>query len=206
MHFPGRCVHAGPASRGNPATVVLDADGQSDAALSAIAREFSHAEVAFVLAAERARITTSGCVSSMRARKRRSSGTRPWRPTPCCSPSGRRALGVCRARRSGIVEIECASRTARNPARDPSSSFGRRCPNWMQPAAVQDHLARRRSTQAAGNSLHEVMPARMARKGSSRLLVPIADARALDAPGAEFRNFDGARQRTRDRKDFSCSR
>src|SRR6266436_6412191 len=36
---------------GNPATVVLDADGQSDATLLAVAREFSHAEVAFVLAA-----------------------------------------------------------------------------------------------------------------------------------------------------------
>src|ERR1700684_4066571 len=36
---------------GNPATVVLDADGQSDATLSAVGREFSHAEVAFVFAA-----------------------------------------------------------------------------------------------------------------------------------------------------------
>src|ERR1700704_3268435 len=36
---------------GNPATVVLDADGQSDATLLAIAREFSHAEVVFVSAA-----------------------------------------------------------------------------------------------------------------------------------------------------------
>src|SRR4030088_955080 len=36
---------------GNPATVVLDADGQSDATLAAVAREFSHAEVAFVFAA-----------------------------------------------------------------------------------------------------------------------------------------------------------
>jgi PhzF family phenazine biosynthesis protein len=36
---------------GNPATVVLDADGQSDATLVSIAREFTHAEVAFVLAA-----------------------------------------------------------------------------------------------------------------------------------------------------------
>src|SRR5271165_3909583 len=36
---------------GNPATVVLDADGQSDAILMSIAREFAHAEVAFVFAA-----------------------------------------------------------------------------------------------------------------------------------------------------------
>src|ERR1700676_773650 len=36
---------------GNPATVVLDADGQSDATLLAVAQEFSHAEVAFVFAA-----------------------------------------------------------------------------------------------------------------------------------------------------------
>jgi PhzF family phenazine biosynthesis protein len=36
---------------GNPATVVLDADGQSDATLLAVAREYSHAEVAFVSAA-----------------------------------------------------------------------------------------------------------------------------------------------------------
>src|ERR1700730_16249853 len=46
-------VDAFTASRftGNPATVVLDADGQSDATLLAVAQEFSHAEVAFVFAA-----------------------------------------------------------------------------------------------------------------------------------------------------------
>src|ERR1019366_1229134 len=36
---------------GNPAVVVLDADGLNDATLAAIAREFAHAEVAFVCAA-----------------------------------------------------------------------------------------------------------------------------------------------------------
>src|SRR5271166_1448435 len=36
---------------GNPATVVLDAEAQSDATLSSIAREFANAETAFVLAA-----------------------------------------------------------------------------------------------------------------------------------------------------------
>src|SRR5258708_19294332 len=36
---------------GNPALVVLDADGQNEATLLAVAREFSQAEVAFVLAA-----------------------------------------------------------------------------------------------------------------------------------------------------------
>ena len=39
---------------GNPATVVLDADGQSDATMLDIAREFSRAEVAFVFAAKAA--------------------------------------------------------------------------------------------------------------------------------------------------------
>ena len=40
--------------------------------------------------------------------------------------------------------------------------------------------------------LHEVMPARIARKGGSRLLVPIGDARALDtiAPNFETLHFD----------------
>src|SRR3984893_6773378 len=36
---------------GNPAAVVLDADGQTDATLMSIAREFTQAEVAFVSAA-----------------------------------------------------------------------------------------------------------------------------------------------------------
>ena len=39
---------------GNPAIVVLDADGQNEATLLAVAREFSHAEVAFVFAADAA--------------------------------------------------------------------------------------------------------------------------------------------------------
>jgi len=36
---------------GNPAIVVVDADALSEATLQAVAREFSHAEVAFVMAA-----------------------------------------------------------------------------------------------------------------------------------------------------------
>src|SRR5882757_6613682 len=54
---------------GNPAAVVLDADGQTEATMLSIAREFSHAEVAFVSAA-------TG--SSMPARRRPSSDTQRW--------------------------------------------------------------------------------------------------------------------------------
>ena len=94
------------------------------------------------------RITTSGCVSSMRARRRRSSGTRPSRPTPCCSPSG------------GAARLRCARPAA--PASSRSACAATRAPQSRhrvsaddarigQPAAVQDDPAGRRGTQASGD-------------------------------------------------------
>ena len=67
---------------GNPATVVLDADGQNDATLLAVAREFSHAEVAFVFAANGADHDVRLRFFN-RAKNRPSSAMRPWPRTRC---------------------------------------------------------------------------------------------------------------------------
>src|SRR5450432_1555840 len=90
---------------GNPATVVLDADGQSDATLLGVAREFSHAEVAFVFAA-------SGPDHDIRLRFFNARGEAPFVGHATVAAHavllalGRRTVGVCRQHCGiGIVEV-----------------------------------------------------------------------------------------------------
>src|ERR1700720_222578 len=90
---------------GNPATVVLDADGQSDATLLAIAREFSHAEVAFVFAA-------TGADHDVRLRFFNARKELPFVGHATIAAHavlltlGRRNIGICRQRSgTGIIEV-----------------------------------------------------------------------------------------------------
>ncbi|MGD0504330.1 MAG: PhzF family phenazine biosynthesis isomerase [Steroidobacteraceae bacterium] len=171
---------------GNPATVVLDADGRSAASMSAIAREFSHAEVAFVSAADapdhdvRLRFfnarkeapfvghATIAAHAVMLALGRR--GTAPFR----------QACGT------GVVEVRVRDDPG-SPKSGPIIEFRQTVPELDNPLPFKTTLRVAEALRLPATSLHEVMPARIARKGSTRLLVPIADARALDllAPNAE---------------------
>ncbi len=171
---------------GNPATVVLDADGQSDAALSAIAREFSHAETAFVSAADapdhdvRLRFfnarkeapfvghATIAAHAVMLALGRR--GTTPIR----------QACGT------GVVEVRVRD-TPDARGSGPLIEFRQTVPELDNPLPFKTTLRVAEALKLPATWLHEVMPARIARKGSTRLLVPVADARALDllTPNAE---------------------
>jgi PhzF family phenazine biosynthesis protein len=171
---------------GNPATVVLDADGQSDATLQNVAREFSHAEVAFVLA-------SSGPDHDVRLRFFNSHKEAPFVGHATVAAHavlmalGRRGPGVCRQHSgTGIIEVTAYSG---QPAADAHVliEFRQTVPELETPLPFKTTLRVAEALRLPATQLHEVMPARIARKGSSRLLVPIAEPRGLDtlAPNAD---------------------
>jgi PhzF family phenazine biosynthesis protein len=165
---------------GNPAIVVLDADGQNDATLLAVAREFSHAEVAFVFAA-------AGPDHDVRLRFFNARKEVPFVGHATVAAHtvlltlGRRSDGVCRQfSGTGAMEV-------RAHAEAPGSGLGtliefrQTVPELDSPLPFKTTLRVAEALRLPATQLHEVMPARVARKGSTRLLVPIADPRQLDA-------------------------
>ena len=171
---------------GNPATVVLDADGQSDATLQGVAREFSQAEVAFVFAA-------SGPDHDVRLRFFNAHKEAPFVGHATVAAHavllalGRRGTGVWRQHSgTGIIEVTAG------PARSSADAqtlieFRQTVPELETPLPFKTTLRVAEALRLPATQLHEVMPARIARKGSRRLLLPIADPRQLDtlAPNAD---------------------
>jgi PhzF family phenazine biosynthesis protein len=164
---------------GNPAIVVLDADGQSDATLLAVAREFSHAEAAFVLAA-------NGPDHDVRVRFFNSRKEAPFVGHATVAAHavllalGRRGAGAYR-QHSGTGIIEVTAR-AEQPAAAPETliEFRQTVPELDAPLPFKTTLRVAEALRLPATQLHEIMPARIARKGSTRLLLPIADPRQLD--------------------------
>jgi PhzF family phenazine biosynthesis protein len=163
---------------GNPATVVLDADGQSDATLLAVAREFSHAEVAFVFSA-------SGPDHDVRLRFFNSRKEAPFVGHATVAAHavllalGRRSPGVYR-QHSGTGIIEVTARVEQPAAAEPLIEFRQTVPELDIPLPFKTTLRVAEALRLPATQLHEIMPARIARRGSTRLLVPIADPRQLD--------------------------
>jgi PhzF family phenazine biosynthesis protein len=165
---------------GNPATVVIDADGQSDATLFAVAREFSHAEVAFVFAA-------NGPDHDVRLRFFNARKEAPFVGHATVAAHavllalGRRSAGVCRQHSgTGIIEVTAhVEQLVAGPAT--LIGFRQTVPDLDTPLPFKTTLRVAEALRLPATQLHEIMPARVARKGSSRLLVPIADPRQLDS-------------------------
>jgi len=165
---------------GNPATVVLDADGQSDATLLAVAGEFSHAEVAFVFAA-------NGPDHDVRLRFFNARKEAPFVGHATVAAHavlltlGRRGAGACRQHSgTGIIEVNAQVDQAAAGAQS-LIEFRQAVPELDSPLPFKTTLRVAEALRLPATQLHEIMPARIAHKGSSRLLVPIADARQLDA-------------------------
>jgi PhzF family phenazine biosynthesis protein len=164
---------------GNPATVVLDADGQSDATLLAVAREFSHAEVAFVFAA-------NAPDHDIRLRFFNAQKEAPFVGHATVAAHtvllalGRRTAGVCRQHSgTGIIEVTAhVEQLAAGP--ETLIEFRQGVPELDTPLPFKTTLRVAEALRLPATHLHEIMPARIARKGSTRLLVPIADPRHLD--------------------------
>src|SRR6202035_3230327 len=156
---------------GNPATVVLDADGQSDATLLAVAQEFSHAEVAFVFAANDPEYDVR--VRFFNARKEAPFvGHATVAAHAVLLALGRRGAGACRQHSgTGIIEVTAAGTLI---------AFRQTTPELDPPLPFKTTLRVAEALRLPATELHEIMPARVSRKGSTRLLVPIADPRQLD--------------------------
>ena len=170
---------------GNPATVVLDADGQNDATLAAVAREFSHGEVAFVFAA-----TAADHDVRLRFFSARKESPFVGHATVAAHlvllTLGRRTVGVCRQHSgTGIIEVS-AQIEQRATGPETIIEFRQTVPELDAPLPFKTTLRIAEALKLPATQLHEVMPARIARKGSSRLLVPIADHRHLEKLAPNF--------------------
>ena len=170
---------------GNPTIVVLDADGQNDSTLSAVAREFSHAEVAFVFAANAADHDVR--LRFFNARKEAPFvGHATVGAHAVLLALGRRTVGVCRQHCGiGIVEVS-AQVESRASGVEPLIEFRQTAPELETPLPFKTTLRVAEALKLPATHLHDVMPARIARKGSSRLLVPIADHRHLEQLAPNF--------------------
>jgi len=170
---------------GNPATVVLDADGLSDAILFAIAREFAHAEVAFVLAA-------TGADHDVRLRFFNARKEAPFVGHATVAAHavllalGRRGMGSFRQLSgTGIVEVAAYVEHLAAGA-ETRIEFRQTVPELENPLPFKTTLRVAEALRLPATQLHEVMPARIARKGSTRLIVPVADPRQLDVLAPNF--------------------
>jgi PhzF family phenazine biosynthesis protein len=170
---------------GNPATVVLDADGLNEATLLSIAREFSHAEVAFVFAA-------SAADHDVRVRFFNARMEAPFVGHATVAAHavlltlGRRSVGICRQHSgTGIMEVG-AQVEQRASGPETVIEFRQTVAELDAPLPFKTTLRVAEALKLPATQLHEVMPARIARKGSSRLLVPIADHRYLEQVSPNF--------------------
>jgi PhzF family phenazine biosynthesis protein len=172
---------------GNPATVVLDADGQSEATLSGIAREFASAETAFVFAATGADYDFS--LRFFNARKEAPFvGHATVAAHAVLFALGRRGQGPCRQKSgTGIIEVDVLADAP--GARDPTIEFRQSVPALDEPLPLKTTLRVAEALRLPVPELHELLPTCIARKGSSRLLLPVADTAALDALAPNFESL-----------------
>lgn len=162
---------------GNPATVVLDAQGRDDALLRDVAREFAHAEVVFALPP-----TDPGHDLWLRFFNTRKEAPFVGHATVAAHAVllelGLREIGLCRQRSgTGTLEVLASRETATGPAR---IEFRQSVPELAAPLPLKTTLRVAEALGLPGARLHDDLPARVARKGGSRLLVPVADPQALD--------------------------
>ena len=144
------------------------------------AREFAQAEVAFVSAA-----STPDHDIRLRFFNTRKEAPFVGHATIAAHAVllalGRRGMRVCRQHSgTGIIEVRVV---------DPVGTmieFRQTTPELDPPLPFKTTLRVAEALRLPATQLHEVMPARIARKGSTRLLVPVADARALDALTPHF--------------------
>jgi PhzF family phenazine biosynthesis protein len=140
-----------------------------------IAREFTQAEVAFVSAA------TAGD-HDIRLRFFNSRKEAPFVGHSTVAAHavllalGRRGQGVIRQHSgTGIIEVRAQEQDG------PRIEFRQNTPDLDAPLPFKTTLRVAEALRLPATQLHEVMPARIAHRGSSRLLLPVADSRALEA-------------------------
>jgi PhzF family phenazine biosynthesis protein len=153
--------------------------------LLAVAREFSQAEVAFVLAANAADHDVR--LRFFNARKEAPFvGHSTVAAHAVLLTLGRRTVGICRQHSgTGIIEVG-AQVEQRAAGPETVIEFRQTVAELDAPLPFKTTLRVAEALKLPATQLHEVMPARIARKGSSRLLVPIADHRYLEQVAPNF--------------------
>ncbi len=166
---------------GNPATVVLDADAQSDAMLQSVAREFPHAEVAFVTAASAADHDVR--LRFFNARKEAPFvGHATIAAHAVLLAVGRRKTGVWRQHSgTGIIPVSAHVQDSQVMV-----EFRQAAPELEVPLPLKTTLRVAEALRLPATHLHELMPARVARRGSTRLLVPVARREHLQEVAPNF--------------------
>jgi PhzF family phenazine biosynthesis protein len=140
---------------GNPATVVLDADTQSDATLSAVAREFPHAEVAFVSAADAADHDIR--LRFFNARKEAPFvGHATIAAHAALLAVGLRQPGICRQHSgTGIIPVSAQLKDSHAIV-----EFRQSAPEMETPLPLKTTLRVAEALRLPATHLHELMPAR----------------------------------------------
>ena len=162
---------------GNPANVILDADGCDDARLAIMAREFPGAETAFVLAPD---------APDHDLRIRFFNSRREWpfighatvAAHAVLRAAGRRGEGRCLQKSgTGIIAITSGGGNI---------EFRQSVPELESPLPLKTTLRVAEALRLPARLLHASLPARLARKGSTRLIVPVAEPTALDELAPNF--------------------
>ncbi len=165
------------AFTGNPANVILDADGLDDVRLATIAREFPGVETAFVLAPD-------GADHDLRLRFFNARRELPFVGHATVAAhavllaAGRRGAGRCLQKSgTGVIEVGTAAH---------GIEFRQGVPQLEAPLPLKTTLRVAEALRLPALRLHAQLPARLARKGSTRLILPVADAAALDLLAPNF--------------------
>lgn len=171
---------------GNPATVVLGADGCDDAALMALAREYPHAEAAFVLAPEEP--MPGGERADLRLRFFNARKEAPFVGHATIAAHavlltlGLRGAGVARqASGTGIIDVTATAAAGGAPLVE----FRQPVPELDAPLSTATTLRVAAALGLTAAHLHGSLRACLARRGGTRLLVPVDGAQALDAITAD---------------------
>jgi PhzF family phenazine biosynthesis protein len=170
---------------GNPAIVVLDADAQSDATLQSMAREFAHAEIAFVMAADAADHDVR--LRFFNARKEAPFvGHATIAAHAVLLALGRRKAGVWRQHSgTGVIPVSAHMQDSHG-GQQLLVEFRQPAPELDAPLPLKSTLRVAEALRLAATNLHELMPARVARRGSTRLLVPVARREHLEDLAPNF--------------------
>ncbi len=151
----------------------------------AVAREFSHAETAFVFAADAPDHDVR--LRFFNARKEAPFvGHATVAAHAVLLALGRRLVGICRQHSgTGVVEVSAfIEQRAAGP--ETLIEFRQTAAQLDTPLPFKTTLRVAEALKLPATHLHDVMPARIARKGSSRLLVPISDHRHLENIAPNF--------------------
>jgi len=156
---------------GNPATVVLDADGVPEETLRAIAREYPHAETAFVFAPVGADHDVA--LRFFNARKEAPFvGHATIAAHFLLRHLGRRSSGIVRQHSgTGVIDVAVRGETI---------EFRQSLPTFGAPLALDIAARVAAALGLATTQLSTVLRPVIARKGSTRLLLPLADREVLD--------------------------